>query len=248
MPSSASSGTNWTTTFTASGQSLLLNISPFFWELKIECLIVWFRFAGRALEFIVGLFLLCNSAFILIFESGGAIRAVLVGLHAYFNLWCEARVGWKIFNRRRTAVHKIATLETVSQFDKLDDVCAICFHDLKPNGSNNVSINNTIIHIQIENPNSKFSYRYWWKLLRVNIIFTPSVSGSGKILKLILHHLESRSTSLFSQVIRPGSLSDVPSDPVASDECDFRWRWRSSLRSRSTTGALAFGLDLMTEF
>lgn len=98
-----------------------------------------FRFAGRVLEFLVGLFLLCNSAFILIYENGGAIRAVLVGLHAYFNLWCEARVGWKIFTRRRTAVHKIATLETVNELDKLDDVCAICFHDLKPSGPNNVS-------------------------------------------------------------------------------------------------------------
>ncbi len=98
-----------------------------------------YRFAGRVLEFLVGLFLLCNSAFILIYENGGAIRAVLVGLHAYFNLWCEARVGWKIFTRRRTAVHKIATLETVDQPDTLDDVCAICFHDLKPSGQNNAS-------------------------------------------------------------------------------------------------------------
>ena len=87
-------------------------------------------------DFLVGLFLLCNSAFILVFESGGAIRALLVGLHAYFNLWCEARVGWKIFTRRRTAVHKIATLETVEKLDELDDVCAICFHDLKSTGSN----------------------------------------------------------------------------------------------------------------
>lgn len=100
------------------------------------------RFAGRAVEFLVGLFLLCNSAFILVYESGGAIRAMLVGLHAYFNLWCEARVGWKIFTRRRTAVAKIATLETVIELNELDDVCAICFHELKPStsGSNpNVS-------------------------------------------------------------------------------------------------------------
>ena len=67
---------------------------------------------------------------------------MLVGLHAYFNLWCEARVGWKIFTRRRTAVAKIATLETVIELNELDDVCAICFHELKPStsGSNpNVS-------------------------------------------------------------------------------------------------------------
>lgn len=87
----------------------------------------------------VGFFLLCNSAFILVYESGGAIRAMLVGLHAYFNLWCEARVGWKIFTRRRTAVHKIATLQTVVRLEELEDVCAICFHELKP-----VSVDNNV--------------------------------------------------------------------------------------------------------
>ncbi|XP_046643496.1 protein TRC8 homolog [Daphnia pulicaria] len=110
-----------------------------FWD-KLDDHVYCVRFAGRVLEFLVGLFLLCNSAFILIYENGGAIRAVLVGLHAYFNLWCEARVGWKIFTRRRTAVHKISTLETVNELDKLDDVCAICFHDLKPSGPNNVTV------------------------------------------------------------------------------------------------------------
>ncbi len=115
-------------------------LNSFFFQLMKH--IYYFRFAGRAVEFLVGLFLLCNSAFILVYESGGAIRAMLVGLHAYFNLWCEARVGWKIFTRRRTAVAKIATLETVTELSELDDVCAICFHELKPStsGSNpNVS-------------------------------------------------------------------------------------------------------------
>lgn len=110
-----------------------------FWD-KLDDHVYRVRFAGRVVEFLVGLFLLCNSAFILIFENGGAIRAILVGFHAYFNLWCEARVGWKIFTRRRTAVHKIATLETVDQPELLDDVCAICFHDLKPTAPNNVMV------------------------------------------------------------------------------------------------------------
>ena len=138
MPSSMSFGTNWMITFTVSGRSPIFR-SKF--KITSSDFLSCFRFTGRVLEFIVGLFLLCNSAFILIFESGGAIRAVLVGLHAYFNLWCEARAGWKIFTRRRTAVHKIATLETVENLDQLDDVCAICFHDLKSNGSVNVIIN-----------------------------------------------------------------------------------------------------------
>ena len=114
------------------------------------------------MEFLVGLFLLCNSAFILVYESGGAIRAMLVGLHAYFNLWCEARVGWKIFTRRRTAVAKIATLETVVKLEELDDVCAICFHDLKPaTGNSNVNFSrfNFIYTISLANNTSNAFYR-----------------------------------------------------------------------------------------
>jgi len=109
-----------------------------FWD-KLDDYVYCVRCVGRALEFLVGLFLLCNSAFILVFESGGAIRAVLVGLHAYFNLWCEARVGWNTFTRRRTAVHKIATLDTVSSSVQIDDVCAICFNDLR-SASPNVTV------------------------------------------------------------------------------------------------------------
>ena len=61
-----------------------------------------------------------------------------MGLHAYFNLWCEARAGWRTFSRRRTAVHKISTLETVTEANSLDDVCAICFHELSSSGTNQV--------------------------------------------------------------------------------------------------------------
>lgn len=122
---------------------------------------IQFRCVGRALEFLVGLFLLCNSAFILVFESGGAIRAVLVGLHAYFNLWCEARVGWNTFTRRRTAVHKIATLDTVTSSTQIDDVCAICFNDLR-SASPNVSSHDYFKIINLSNYQqlSKLSYAY----------------------------------------------------------------------------------------
>lgn len=55
------------------------------------------------------------------------------------NLWGEARTGWKIFTRRRIAVRKIDTLDTVDPAAPLDDICAICFHDLSLSGRNNVS-------------------------------------------------------------------------------------------------------------
>lgn len=60
---------------------------------------------------------------------GGAIRAVMMGVHAYFNIWCEARAGWAVFINRRTAVAKISSLPEASeqQLRAFDDVCAICY-------------------------------------------------------------------------------------------------------------------------
>lgn len=60
---------------------------------------------------------------------GGAIRAIMMCIHAYFNIWCEAREGWTVFMKRRSAVYKISTLPeaTPNQLQDFDDVCAICY-------------------------------------------------------------------------------------------------------------------------
>lgn len=65
--------------------------------------------------------------------AGGAIRAFMMGIHAYFNIWCEARAGWGVFMKRRTAVHKISSLPEAShqQLQQFDDVCAICYQVMK---------------------------------------------------------------------------------------------------------------------
>ena len=74
-----------------------------------------------------------NGAWILLFESGGAIRAGMMCIHAYFNIWSEARAGWSVFIKRRTAVNKIESLPEASeeQLNKLDDVCAICYQEMR---------------------------------------------------------------------------------------------------------------------
>lgn len=53
----------------------------------------------------------------------------MMTIHAYFNIWCEARAGWAVFMKRRTAVHKISSLPEASsqQLAQFDDVCAICY-------------------------------------------------------------------------------------------------------------------------
>ncbi|KAF6216334.1 hypothetical protein GE061_000675 [Apolygus lucorum] len=103
-----------------------------FWE-KLDDYVYYIRAFGNTVEFCFGIFLFFNGAWILIFESGGAIRAGMMGIHAYFNIWCEARIGWLVFMKRRTAVNKIESLPEASddQLANLDDVCAICYQEMR---------------------------------------------------------------------------------------------------------------------
>lgn len=102
-----------------------------FWE-KLDDYVYYIRAFGNTIEFCFGIFLFFNGAWILLFESGGAIRAVMMCIHAYFNIWCEARAGWSVFMKRRTAVNKINSLREASadQLGRLDDVCAICYQEM----------------------------------------------------------------------------------------------------------------------
>ncbi|XP_055376185.1 protein TRC8 homolog isoform X2 [Condylostylus longicornis] len=102
-----------------------------FWE-KLDDYVYYIRAFGNSVEFCFGIFLFFNGAWILIFESGGAIRAIMMCIHAYFNIWCEARAGWTVFMKRRTAVHKISSLPeaTPAQLRSFDDVCAICYQEM----------------------------------------------------------------------------------------------------------------------
>jgi len=103
-----------------------------FWE-KLDDYVYYIRAFGNTVEFCFGIFLFFNGAWILIFESGGAIRAGMMCIHAYFNIWSEARAGWSVFMKRRTAVNKIESLPEASeaQLDRLDDVCAICYQEMR---------------------------------------------------------------------------------------------------------------------
>lgn len=103
-----------------------------FWE-RLDDYVYYIRAFGNTVEFCFGIFLFLNGAWILIFESGGTIRAVMMCIHAYFNIWCEAKAGWSSFMKRRTAVSKINLLPEANeeQLIELDDLCAICFQEMK---------------------------------------------------------------------------------------------------------------------
>ncbi|XP_071949196.1 E3 ubiquitin-protein ligase RNF139-like [Antedon mediterranea] len=102
-----------------------------YWE-NLDDYVYYLKGAGSIIEFLFGVFLFFNGGWILLFESGGIIRAFMMSIHAYFNIFVQAKEGWKMFQNRRTAVTKINNLPfaTASQLTDHDDVCAICYHEL----------------------------------------------------------------------------------------------------------------------
>lgn len=103
-----------------------------FWEQLDDCVYI-IRSFGNTVEFAFGIILFFNGFWILVFESGGAIRAIMMCIHAYFNIWCEAKYGWSVFMKRRSAVNKINSLPEAKteQLRMLDDVCAICYQEMR---------------------------------------------------------------------------------------------------------------------
>ena len=75
-----------------------------------EDYIYYIKAFGHVVEFCVALVLFFNGAYILLFESYGAIRAIMMTIHAYFHIWCQARKGWSAYMKRRSAISKMKCL------------------------------------------------------------------------------------------------------------------------------------------
>lgn len=73
----------------------------------------------------------------------------MMGIHAYFNIWLEARAGWAVFMKRRTAVHKISSLPEASyeQLQQFDDVCAICYQVRTDHDDDDVPIDTNLVNL-----------------------------------------------------------------------------------------------------
>ncbi len=98
------------------------------WEM-LDDAVYYVKATGNSVEFCFAVFLFFNGGWILMFESGGTIRAIMMLIHAYCNIWLEARSGWQTFIKRRTAVAKINSLPDASEEElrQHNDVCAICY-------------------------------------------------------------------------------------------------------------------------
>ncbi|MBN3321495.1 RN139 ligase, partial [Atractosteus spatula] len=100
------------------------------WE-KLDDYVYYVRSTGNVIEFIFGVIMFGNGAYTMMFETGSKIRACMMCLHAYFNIYLQAKNGWKTFINRRTAVKKINSLPEVKggQLREIEDVCAICYQE-----------------------------------------------------------------------------------------------------------------------
>jgi E3 ubiquitin-protein ligase RNF139 len=117
-----------------------------FWN-RFDDYVYVIQATGNTIEFLIGVFLFANGAWKFVFESGGALRALMMCLHAYINIWKQAKKGWQTFVRRQSAAKKIdqlplATARQLAERD--DDVCAICYHQL--NGSARVTSCGHLFH------------------------------------------------------------------------------------------------------
>uniref|UniRef100_A0A8C1PEQ1 E3 ubiquitin-protein ligase RNF139 n=1 Tax=Cyprinus carpio TaxID=7962 RepID=A0A8C1PEQ1_CYPCA len=100
------------------------------WE-KLDDYVYYVRSTGNIVEFVFGVIMFGNGAYTMMFESGSKIRACMMCLHAYFNIYLQAKNGWKTFINRRTAVKKINSLPEVkgAQLREIEDVCVICYQE-----------------------------------------------------------------------------------------------------------------------
>ncbi|GFS55361.1 protein TRC8 homolog [Trichonephila inaurata madagascariensis] len=101
------------------------------WE-NLDDYIFYLKFSVTSTEFILGIYLLFNSMWIFTYETTSIIRACMMGLHIYFNIWIPATNGWNSYQTRDSALRKINFLPvaTKEQLKRRKDVCAICFQAL----------------------------------------------------------------------------------------------------------------------
>ncbi|XP_012706438.2 E3 ubiquitin-protein ligase RNF139 [Fundulus heteroclitus] len=115
---------------TVYGLFMVDGFSNVLWE-KLDDYVYYVRSTGNIIEFLFGVIMFGNGAYTMMFETGSKIRACMMCLHAYFNIYLQAKNGWKTFINRRTAVKKINSLPEVrgDQLRDIEDVCAICYQE-----------------------------------------------------------------------------------------------------------------------
>lgn len=88
-------------------------------------------------EFVLGIGLLCNGFYVLVFEAPNIVRAVILIAHTNLNIIKKFRRGWQLLNNRRSASEKVNHLLNPSneQIEQYNSVCSICLTGLTINNA-----------------------------------------------------------------------------------------------------------------
>lgn len=60
------------------------------WE-SFDDTIFYIKAFGGTAQFFFAIFVFLNGGWVLLFEAGGCFRAVMMVIHAYYNIWLEAK-------------------------------------------------------------------------------------------------------------------------------------------------------------
>lgn len=109
----------------------ILDAKVFGYNPKVDEIVYIVRSLGAVLEFLFGILLFFDGLWILFFEQSGLLRAFMICVHAYCNIYLQAVEGWSKLQRRRLAANKLSSLAnaTEEQVRLYNDVCCICYQE-----------------------------------------------------------------------------------------------------------------------
>ncbi|ESO02051.1 hypothetical protein HELRODRAFT_65586 [Helobdella robusta] len=112
---------------------ILIDVRTRFAGEKTDDYVYYMTFLGKLIEFLFGLFLFGNGVWMVLFESAGLLRVVIMCAHLYFNIWKEAKQLYTTCSKKREVATKVAILKTASidLIKNYNDICAICYSNLE---------------------------------------------------------------------------------------------------------------------
>lgn len=102
------------------------------WE-NLDDIVYYTRAVTKVLEFFVAIFVVGMGLWESTSGKWNWLNASILLVHCYFNVWQRLQTGWRSFLLRREAAKKAKSLPsaTIEQLARLDDVCSICFGNMK---------------------------------------------------------------------------------------------------------------------
>lgn len=103
------------------------------WEYLDE-IIYFARSFTKFIEFIISISVVIVGIWEALNNRSNILNATILIMHGYYNVWQRINHGMNSYNRRRQAnriVDQLCLVENVEQLNKYDDLCSICYSEMK---------------------------------------------------------------------------------------------------------------------